>query len=80
MGKNRKYTKQVEDKLEEKLYWFDPEAKKAWESLEANVKETISHHLATSIEKMENRVAIEMMACVIEDLIKRVKKLESDKT
>lgn len=79
MAKFKKYTKLIDDKVADGTAWFDPEYKKAWEELDPNVKESISQYLTMSIQKMENRIALETMACVIEDLIKRVKKLEECK-
>jgi len=61
----------------DKLIFFDKEKEKEWHELDPSSKAICLSNLKEACSKMENKIAIELLCHVINDLIKRMEKLES---
>lgn len=59
------------------LVFMDEEKKKEWDNLDSSLKDFILNHLSSVADKMSDRVAIEMLCHVVDDLLKRIKELEN---
>ncbi len=58
------------------LIFFDEQKKKEWEDMPEGQKSFVMNNLNECCSKMENKLAIEMLCHVINDLSERIKKLE----
>jgi len=63
----------------DKLIFLDKDKEKEWEEMDEATKTSCLNHLKETCSQMENKLAIELLCHVINDLSKRLKKLEKDK-
>jgi len=63
----------------DKLIFLNEEKEKEWEELDDSTKKFCLDHLKETCSKMQNKLAIELLCHVINDLSERIKKLEEDK-
>jgi len=63
----------------DKLMFFDKEKEKEWENLDDSTKKFCLDHLKETCSKMQNKLAIELLCHVINDMSERIKKLEEIK-
>lgn len=67
-----------EDKLGySKYYFMDDKYKEEWDTLDPQLKKSVTQHIEMYTRKMQQGVAIRTMSLVIEDLVKRIEGLES---
>jgi len=59
-----------------RMILINEEKQKEWDELDQNVKKRITSNLRQSCDMMENKLAIELLCNVINDLNERVRKLE----
>ncbi len=59
-----------------KMVFMSTDKQKEWDELEPRQKEFVMNHLAATAAKMENKIAIEMLCHVINELMARIEKLE----
>jgi hypothetical protein len=58
------------------IFIGNEEKKREWDEMDPQIKKEVTNNIRSYVHMMENRVAIETMALVIEDLVKRIDKLE----
>jgi type III secretory pathway component EscV len=52
------------------------EKRREWDAMDPMIKRAVTQNIREYLHVMENRVAIDTMDLVIEDLVKRIEKLE----
>ena len=62
------------------MIFTSPDKEREWQELPQNVKDYAKDHLSQFASKMENRLAIEMLCHVINELDKRIQVLEKRDT
>lgn len=60
----------------DRIIFMDKDKEKEWEDLNPSVKKSYISNLKETCDKMENKVAIEFLCHVINDLSKRIDRLE----
>ena len=53
------------------------QSQKEWDEMNDDVKKSVLANLSLYTEKLEVKMAIDVLACSINDLIKRIEKLET---
>jgi hypothetical protein len=61
----------------ERMVFLDEEKRKEWEEMPESEKAWLMDNLKSTAQKMENKIAIEMLCNVVADLYNRVKELEN---
>jgi len=64
-----------EDKFGSAPIFLGSKERKEWESMDESVKEDVKRYLSLCAEKMENKMFVNMLSVVVEDLIKEVAEL-----
>lgn len=62
--------------FESRMVFVDEKKKKEWDELDSSVKKSVVAHLRETTKCMEQSLAIDFLCLVIQDLIKRIEKLE----
>ncbi len=60
----------------EKMIFVSEEKEKEWADLEPGLKSSIMSNLRYFADRSENRISIEMLCHVVQELLERVKKIE----
>ncbi len=60
-----------------KMIFMSKEKEKEWEEMDESLKRSITRNLKETCSKMENKMAIELLCHVINDMGKRISELES---
>lgn len=60
----------------EKIIFMDKDKEKEWEDMDPSVKKHVLAHLESTCSMMENKISIQLLCHVINDLEKRIQELE----